>query len=190
MEMVELPVREKVTLAQRKAAARSQSQQKSTGAWVLRTTLPAPYRTADILCPSSAPTAESEAQYTALYSFVVSLIMLSGGTLADGRLERYLSRVNINDANPLSNSVTINGVDKMEKLLKRMEKDGYVYKVRDNSGADEIVEWLVGPRGKLEIGEHGVRGMVQSVFGEQQDSEDFAKRLDRSLSHAEADQVS
>lgn len=184
MEMIELPVREKVTLAQRKAAAKSQSQQKSSGAWVLRTTLPAQFRVAELIPPSSAPTAESEAQYAALYTFVISLIMLSGGTLPEQRLERYMARVNINDTDPLANSIAINGVDRMEKLVKRMEKEGYIYKVKDNSGGDEVVEWLVGPRGKLEVGEHGCRGMVKGVFGEQEDQADFDKRLNRSLAHA------
>lgn len=181
MELVELPMREKVTMAQKKAAAKAQSQQKSSGAWVLRSILPARFRDADILSISHGPTAESEAQYAALYTFIISMIVLSGGTLADGRLQRNLARVNINDMNPLSHSMAINGIDKTERLLKRMEKDGYVVKIRDNTGGDEVIDWMVGPRGKVEVGENGVRGMVEGVFGETDDPEELQQRLKRSL---------
>ena len=91
--MAELPVRDKITVQQKRAAAKSQSGgQKTSSAWILTSTLPAKFRTPDIMPPTQAPTAETESQYSALYTFIISCIMLSGGTLADARLERYLSR--------------------------------------------------------------------------------------------------
>jgi len=77
-------------------------------------------------------------------------------------------------------------MDKTEKLQKRMEKDGYIVKVRDTTGGDEVVEWIVGPRGKVEVGDQGVRGMVQEVYGDVDDPQELDRRLERSLGVLEA----
>jgi len=189
MEMTELPARDKVTLQQRRAAAKSQSQgQKTTNAWILTSVLPDKFRTPDIVPPPKVPTAESEAQYTALYTFIVSCIMLNGGSLADGKLERYLSRVHVDDNTPFTHAATLSTLDKTEKLLKKMERDGYVVKVKESNGGDETVEWIVGPRGKVEIGDVGVRGMVREVYGETNDPAELERRLARSLGVSEPTQ--
>ncbi|CAD0091916.1 unnamed protein product [Aureobasidium vineae] len=182
MEMTELPQKEKVTLAQRRAAQKSQTTQKNVTSWVLTSVLPERFRQPEILPPSRAPTCELESQYTGLYTFIVSLIYLAGGSLPDGKLERYLKRVNVEEA-AAQNSINImaSGGDKTEKLLKRMEKDGYVIKIRDNSTGEEMVEWMVGPRGRTEIGDSGVRGMVKQVYGDVGDPAELARALERSL---------
>jgi hypothetical protein len=182
MEMTELPAKEKVTLAQRRAAQKSQTTQKGSASWILTSVLPERFRQPEILPPSQTPTCELESQYTGLYTFVVSLIYLNGGMLPDGKMERYLKRVNVEDA-AAQNSVSIlsSGGDKTEKLLKRMEKDAYIIKVRDNSTGEEVVEWMVGPRGKTEVGDSGVRGMVNQVYGEVEDPAELARALERSL---------
>jgi hypothetical protein len=187
MEMTELPQKEKVTLAQRRAAQKSQTTSKGSTNWILTSVLPERFRQPEILPPSQAPTLELESQYTGLYTFVVSLIFLNGGMLPDGKLERYLKRVNIEEA-AAQNSVNImaSGGDKTEKLHKRMEKDGYVIKVRDNSTGEEVVEWMVGPRGRTEIGDSGVRGMVKQVYGEVEDPAELTRALERSLGANEA----
>jgi DNA-binding PadR family transcriptional regulator len=186
MEMTELPQKEKVTLAQRRAAQKSQTSKGSTN-WILTSVLPERFRQPEILPPSQAPTLDLESQYTGLYTFVVSLIFLNGGMLPDGKLERYLKRVNIEEA-AAQNSLNImaSGGDKTEKLLKRMEKDGYVIKIRDNSTGEEVVEWTVGPRGRTEIGDSGVRGMVKQVYGEVEDPAELTRALERSLGANEA----
>ncbi|KAF4552184.1 MAGE-like protein [Elsinoe fawcettii] len=215
MEMAELPLRDKVTAKDRQAAAmtamaaeqkraealakkksgkksqsetqasQSQATQKSN-AWILRTILPEEYRTPDILSPPAGPTVEAESQYTALCSFVVSLIMLSGGSLAESKLERYLTRVGINEMTPFTNSMANNVLDKTEKLLKKMEKDGFISRIIDNSSGDETVEYIVGQRGKIEIGTAGVEGLVREVYGKADDPEDLKRRLQRSLQTAAA----
>lgn len=181
MEMVELPVNEKITIAQRRAAAKSQSSQKTSGAWMLISALPERFRTAEILTPSAAPTSEMEAQYTALYSVVIALISLSGGTLQESKLDRYLRRFNVDEYTPFAGSVIGSEWDKMEKLLKRMEKDRYIVKIRDTSGGEETVDYVVGPRGKVEVGDQGVAGLVRTVFGEDEDADELERRLERSL---------
>lgn len=123
----------------------------------------------------------------ALYSFVISLILLSGGTLPDGKLDRYLKRVNVDETTPFSNSAAYNGMDKTEKLLKRMEKDSYIVKIRDTSTGEETIDWIVGQRGKVEVGEQGVTGLVTAVYGELDEdaSTDLQRRVDRSLGAGE-----
>lgn len=180
MEMSELPIRDKVTIAQKRAAAKTQNAQKTSSAWIVTTILPDRFRDPSILPPPQVPTSEAESQYTAVASFIIALIMLSGGTLQDSRLDRYLSRANINEVTPFSNSVSIN-LDKTEKLLKKLEKDGYVVKIKDTSSGEETIEWVVGPRGKIEVGDKGVRGLVKTVYGDVEDEEEFRRRLERSL---------
>lgn len=91
------------------------------------------------------------------------------------KLERYLKRVNA-DNHCL-------GGEKTEKILKRMEREGYVVKVRErDGGGEESVDYVVGPRGKAEIGEKGVAGVVRKVYGKKDlEAEELEKRLVRSL---------
>lgn len=186
MEMKELPLRDKITVRQKRAAAKSQSQQKSSNAWILTTALPAIFRTPEILQPSNAPTTEIESQYTALSSFIVSCIMLSGGSINETKLDRHLTRANVHEHTPFTSTIMLSALDKTEKLLKKMEKDGFIVKVKDTSGGDEVVEYIVGPRGKVEIGDEGVEGMVRAVYGEVDNPADLDRRLKRSLGVAQS----
>jgi melanoma-associated antigen len=69
-----------------------------------------------------------------------------------------------------------------EKLLQKLTKEGYLEKRRDTSSGEEITEWVVGPRGKIEVGEGGVQGIVRAVYGRSGgDDEELEKRLGRSL---------
>jgi hypothetical protein len=75
--------------------------------------------------------------------------------------------------------------DRTEKLVKRMERDGYILKVKESSGTgDDDVYWVVGPRGKVEVGENGVRGLAKTVFGAmetQAEEEQLERKIARSL---------
>ncbi|KAI9703005.1 MAG: Altered inheritance of mitochondria protein 18 mitochondrial [Bogoriella megaspora] len=169
MEMTELPAKEKVTLAQRRAAQKSSAS--STKSWILTSTLPAEYRAPAILTPSKVPTASQESSYTALYTFIISVISLSGGTLPHNKLERYLRRANADESTPVAST---------EKLLQRLVKDGYIIKIKDTSSGEELVDYVVGPRGKVEVGEEGVKGLVEDVYGGQA-NEELARKIERSL---------
>jgi len=176
MEMVELPAKEKVTMiqkrqAQKSGASGSGSASAASKSWILRSTLPEKYRIPEILPPPKVPTQEMEAAYVGLYSFIVGVIMLGGGRLPEAKLERYLKRTNADQSTP---------VDSRDKLLARMEREGYIQRAREMNAGEETVEYLVGPRGKMEIGEAGVAGFVKAVYGETFD-EDAAKRLERSM---------
>ncbi|PHH76407.1 hypothetical protein CDD82_4005 [Ophiocordyceps australis] len=175
MELRELPVREKMTLQEKRQAMKSNSQVKTgSGAYILSTTLPESLRSAAILQPSKAPNASDEATYIAFYTLVVSLIWLSGGELTDQKLKRYLMRLNADQ--------NVSG-EKTETTLKKMEKHGYAMRKveRPPNGQDgeQNITWYVGPRGKEEVGLDGVMGMVREVYGDWGD--DLEKKLHTSL---------
>jgi hypothetical protein len=66
-------------------------------------------------------------------------------------------------------------------------------------GGEEVIEYMVGPRGKIEVGEKGVAGLVREVYGrpdpdmlngnngntknaeDKEEMEEFESRLQRSL---------
>lgn len=109
--------------------------------------------------------------------------MLNGGSLAEQKLDRYLARTNAEVATP---------VDRTDKLLQRLCKEGYIIKTREMDGGEEVIEYVLGPRGKIEVGTSGVAGLVRTVYGknsdhagltqlQMEDLEDFEGKLGRSL---------
>ncbi|EKJ67834.1 hypothetical protein FPSE_11982 [Fusarium pseudograminearum CS3096] len=176
MEMRELPVREKVTLQEKRQAMKSNSQPKlGSGSYILTSTLPEAYRSAVILGPSKTPSPDDEATYAGFYTLVITLISLSGGELSEQKLKRHLLRMNA-DQNV--------SMDKTEVILKKMERQGYVIKrvERPPLGQDGelTITWHVGPRGKEEVGLGGVMGMTREIYGESWD-EEMEKKLRASL---------
>lgn len=172
MMMEELPLKEKVSLRDRRAAAqRGQNATKGSSSYVLVSILRRDMRGPEIAAPSLAPSTKDEASYIGLYTFIIACISLSGGTLSNEKLLRNLRRLNAEENTPL---------DTTENLLARMQRQGYVVKIRDSTGQDEAVNWMVGPRGKIEVGDHGVRGLVKEVYGETA-PEDLKSRLAVSL---------
>ena len=127
------------------------------------------------IAPENEDMADVDGAYIGLYTMVISLILLSGGTLSEGKLDRFLKRMNASDTTP---------VDTTEKVLARMAKDGYIVKIKDPQGGEETVDYMVGPRGKVEIGKDGVASFVRTVYGN--DVEDLDQRLKRSLGLGEA----
>lgn len=185
MEMSELPAREKTTITQRRgefgpafpilhhlhapmrnkeklirmtstAAQKIEKPSSSNKSWILTTTLPPSYQTPQILPPAKAPSASTESTYTGLYSFIIALILLNGGSLPEPKLDRYLARMNADQHTPLDNT---------EKLLQRLVREGYLVRTREMDGGEEQIEFVVGPRGKIEVGAKGVAGLVREVYG-------------------------
>ncbi len=157
------------------AAQRTEKQATSTKTWILTTTLPPKYHTnRAILAPPLVPTSSAESTYVAIYTFIHTLLSLSpGGSIAETKLNRYLQRMNLSTSTPLGSN---------EKMLQRLVKDGYIVRYKDNSGGEEVVEYMVGPRAKTEIGEGGVRGLVMGVYGKvDAEAEELGKAIDKSL---------
>ena len=179
MTMTELPVKEKITVQQKRAAQRAtgntQGATTSSKAYILTSTLPPELRISDILPPPKIPSVAAEGGYTGFYTFVVSIIYLSQGSrISEAKLDRHLARANAGEF--------VFG-EKTDKILKRMEKDGYIVKIREREvGGEETVEWVVGPRGKVEIGENGVAQMVKGVYGKiDVDMDELEDKLEKSL---------
>lgn len=125
-----------------------------------------------------APTSDEEARYTGIYTILVSLITLSGGTLPDAKMERYLKRLNIDDKTPIAE------YERNDKLVKRLEKDGYTFRIKESTGTGEDdIYWVVGPRGKVEVGDDGVRGLAEAVYGDlpEKEAEELRDKIRRSL---------
>ncbi|GKZ35659.1 hypothetical protein AbraIFM66950_006360 [Aspergillus brasiliensis] len=172
MEMMELPVKEKVTVQQRRAAQKVDKPSSTNKSWIVTTTLPTKYRKPEILLPCKAP---MEGTYTGLYSFIIAVIMLNGGTVHEQKLERYLKRTNTDAWTP---------IDRTDRFLQRLCKEGYLVRNRDVDGGEEVIEYILGPRGKIEVGTKGVAKLVREVYGRSDGSErddEFEIRLARSL---------
>ncbi|RLL94984.1 hypothetical protein CFD26_101069 [Aspergillus turcosus] len=182
MQLAELPGKEKVTIQQRRAAQKVDRPSSTNKSWILTSTLPLAYRKPEILPPTKAPL---EGTYTGLYSFIIAVILLNGGSLPEQKLERYLKRTNADTYTP---------IDRTDRLLQRLCKEGYLIRNREMDGGEEIIEYMVGPRGKVEVGVQGVAGLVREVYGrqgavegddptpaERAQMEEFESRLARSL---------
>lgn len=113
--------------------------------------------------------------------------MLNGGSLAEQKLERYLRRMNADSYTP---------IDRTDRLLQRLCKEGYIVRNRDMDGGEEVIEYMVGPRGKTEVGARGVGDLAREVYGHNrrrqtapgdgedaqgERAEEFESRLERSL---------
>ena len=161
------------------AAARQGTQSQnnaSSNTYVLTSTLAPRYRTPSILVPSRILSSASEAAYTGFYTFVIALISLSAGAkISDIFLERDLEKLN-------ASNYVLNG-EKTENVLKRMERQAYIVKVRErDGGGEESVDYVVGPRGKAEVGEKGVAELIRSVYDRRDtDQDELERRLVRSL---------
>ncbi|KAH8597710.1 MAGE family-domain-containing protein [Bisporella sp. PMI_857] len=172
MMMVELPTKEKITMKEKRAAQKSKGGSTSSSSYILTTILPLEYRTAAIIPPSNVISTIDEASYVALCTMVVSLIALSPqGQCLEAKLLRYLGELNI-DENMLG--------EKTPLMLKRMANQGYIHRVVEKTSDDETVNYVVGPRGKVEVGNHGTIGLVNEVYGEAAPN-DLEERLRRSL---------
>ncbi|KAJ5678718.1 hypothetical protein N7462_006962 [Penicillium macrosclerotiorum] len=183
MEMTELPAREKLTITQRRAAQKTEKPSSTNKSWVLTSTLPAKYRNMSILAPPKAPSTSTESAYTAIYTFLISVITLNGGSLAEHKLDRYLARMNADENTPF---------DRKDKVMARLRREGYLVRHEEKDGDENRVEYTVGPRGKIEVGTSGVAGLVREVYGrsegdgngtqaEREDRAEFEAKLRRSL---------
>ena len=177
MEMTELPQKDKVTISQKRTAARSGVTSSTTSkAYILTSTLPPRFRKPNILPPAQIPSPPAEAAYVGLTTFILALIYLSpSSTISEVRLEKHLKRMN-------ADNYVLHG-EKTEKVLKRMEREQYIVKVRErDGGGEETVDYVIGPRGKVEVGERGVAGLVKKVYNKKDaEAEELEKRLVRSL---------
>lgn len=149
--------------------------------WILQSILPQQYRLPEVIGPSrplDEDMVNTEDSYVGLYTMAIALITISGGKMPEGKLDRALRRMNADQTTPLGTK---------EKTLATMIKDGYIVKVKeDRAGDDEIVEYIVGPRGKVEVGRDGVGQLIRLMYGTSEDAEELEKRIQRTLDVADS----
>ena len=154
------------------AAQKVEKPSSTNKSWIVSTTLPPKYRRPEILPPNRAAL---EGTYTGLYSFIIAVILLNGGTINEQKLDRYLKRTNTDAYTP---------IDRTDRFLQRLCKEGYLVRNREVDGGEEVIEYMLGPRGKIEVGAKGVARMVREVYGRSDANErddEFEIRLARSL---------
>lgn len=141
--------------------------------------LPEQYRIPEVIGPSQ-PLEEGvvnkEDSYVGLYTMAIALITISGGMMPEGKLDRALRRMNADQSTPIGNK---------DKTLASMVKDGYIVKIKDSSSGEETVDYIVGPRGKVEVGREGVAKLVRTVYGDGENAEELEKRIQRTLDVAD-----
>jgi hypothetical protein len=149
--------------------------------WVLQTIVPEQYRLPEAIGPSRPLEQDEnnkEAAYVGLYTMVIALIMIAGGRLPEGKLDRALRRMNANQTTPL---------DSTDKTLALMSKDGYIVRVRESTGGEETTDYIVGPRGKVEVGREGFAHLIRTIYGNDNgDPEELEKKIKRTLDVAGA----
>ncbi|PWW71662.1 MAGE-domain-containing protein [Tuber magnatum] len=167
MRMVELPIREKTKLSQRRAAQTSDKAPSTSNSYVLTTTLPEKFREPEIIQPFGV----KEQAYVGLTTMIVSLIYLNGRSIAETKLDRYLRRMNADRGTAAGET---------EKVLQSMIRHGYISKQKDDNANDGTFDYVLGPRGKIEIGTDGVLSMIKTVYGTNV-PEDVEKRMMRNV---------
>lgn len=131
------------------AAQTSEKPSTSSGQYMLTTVLPEQFREYEIVHPHGF----KEQTYTGLVTMIVSLIYLNGCILPENKLDRYLLRMNADEYTP---------VEKTEKVIAMMVKQGYIIKQKDDMGEGGH-DYYLGPRAKVEIGSDGVLSMLKTV---------------------------
>lgn len=148
--------------------------------WVLQTIVPEQYRVPEAIGPSRpAEKAEDDtaAAYVGLYTMVMALIIIAGGRLPENKLDRSLRRMNANQSTP---------VDTTDKTIALMIKDGYIVRVKETVNGDDTIDYIVGPRGKVEMGREGFAELVRRIYGDDEDEEELEKKIKRTLDVAGA----
>lgn len=168
----------------RTSAAKSQNKSNNSNAYILVSMLPGPYKTARIIAPSRNISADEEAAYVAFYTLVISLIRINGGELSEPMLRRYLRRLN-------AEKHTF-GSTKTEDTLAKLLRQGYLVKsiekeARQHGEDDTATTWYIGPRGKIEVSDEAVAGLVREVWGREGQGEELEAKLHASLVISERD---
>ncbi|KAF3768816.1 MAGE-domain-containing protein [Cryphonectria parasitica EP155] len=180
MEMVDLPVKEKLTKEDKRKGETIKSQSKivPSNSYVLVSILPKAYKNPKILAPSRLISADEEAAYVGFYTLIVSLVRISGGEVSDSVLKRHLRRLNA-ETNAFADYKT-------EDILAKLQRQGYLVKTGDRQAqqhgqADSNTTWFIGPRGKVELDDEAVAGLIREVWGPVTDAD--ANELEEKLAN-------
>lgn len=167
-----------------RAAAKSQNKSSTSSGYVLVSVLPDSYKTSQIIKPSRIISTDDEAAYVAFYTLIISLIRIHGGELSEPMLRRYLTRLN-------AETNTFNS-NKTEDILAKLQRQGYLVKNVDREAKahgepENATTWFIGPRGKVEVGDETVAGLVREVWGPESQGAELEAKLQASLNVRERD---
>jgi len=115
-----------------------------------------------------------------VYTLIISVIVLNGGSLSDNKLRRYLGRLNA--------SVNMHN-DKTENVLVKLMRQGYIVKTvekRQDRDEDTVI-WSVGPRGRIEVDANSIANVVREVYGES--TPELESKINNSLGVGRANQA-
>lgn len=128
---------------------------------MLASILPEPFRSAKIIAPSRLLSADDESAYVGFYTLIITLITLNGGNVSDSVLKKYLDTLNA-EVNTFMDTKT-------EETLAKLQRQGYLIKHVNKEAAqhgdtEQATEWHVGPRGKVEVNNEAMGGLVRAVW--------------------------
>ena len=150
---------------------------------MLQSLVPEQYRVPEVIGPSRPlpeNTLNKEDAYVGLYTMIIALITINGGSLPEGKLERALRRLNADRSTPL---------DTTERTIATMIKDGYIVRIKETGTDEETIDYIIGPRGKIEVGRAGFAAFVRTIYAaseeEGYDEADLERRIKRTLDVAD-----
>ncbi|KAK6516894.1 hypothetical protein TWF506_006778 [Arthrobotrys conoides] len=196
-QMVELPaITEKISLAQqrRQAAADAQRGDSNAGStaaeakkkkeaagsksWQLVSILPDIYRLPILISPQLP----DDQTLLGIGSAIVTLVYLSGSSMGEKVLQRHLRKFGVEDRIPVEGN---RESGKMENIMGRLVREGYLVKLKDEviPGQEQTYTYVVGPRGKLEVGREGTTRFVKKIYEgvDGEVDEGFERKVNRAL---------
>ncbi|EPS44275.1 hypothetical protein H072_1736 [Dactylellina haptotyla CBS 200.50] len=160
------------------AAAKKKKDAAGSKSWQLVSTLPDKYR----LPLLHAPLLPDDQTILGIGSTIVAMVYLSNRAISEETLKRHLRKFNVEDRIPVEGNRE-NG--KMENIMAKLIREGYLVKLKDEviPGQEQTYTYVVGPRGKLELGRQGVTEFVRRVYEgcDGEVDEGFERRVNRAI---------
>ncbi|KAG9302319.1 hypothetical protein G9A89_008811 [Geosiphon pyriformis] len=173
MELVELPTKEKKPATRSGTVRRATLNNKATSSacksYTLVNILPEELKGDDIIHWQ-----RDEESIMGLLTVILSLILVNGHILTDDQLKDYITRLHLHEANETFGDV--------EKLLLSFVKQGYLGRQKsgmiDQISEKENVEYIWGPRAKVEIPKENLIQFIKMIFGPEA-PQDLARQIER-----------
>ncbi|KAI8370538.1 MAGE family-domain-containing protein [Radiomyces spectabilis] len=164
MEMVELPLREKPSVANNRKELPG-TKLAASRTYILRNVLSMKYNVPELIQYS-----DEEYTNTGILYVILALILVHEQILEDGELKQHLDRLKITDSSPTFGD--------RDRLLDTFVKQGYLHRTKTNEPDPNTVpewEYYWGPRAKAEIPEGNMVEFISSLYGLEGNSLDELK---------------
>ncbi|KAK9479067.1 MAGE family-domain-containing protein [Lipomyces japonicus] len=157
MELVKLPERAvpKNGIVQKRKKHQVKKQASANQAYIIRSLLPQQYRDLPVLQPVN----DNDSIFAGIAMTVCSLILLSGGSMAESSLKKNLRTLGVENRTPV-------GGESTENILKDLVKKEYVERMREDGGTGESIwEYTIGPRAQLVLPKDSIVNFIVNVYG-------------------------